>query len=302
MIDMFAHMPFGPRITFAPEDGTGNTPDTDTSSIADAANEAAREAAEAERTAAEEEAAIADLEKKAASENDASTARELLREVMKRKEKQRAAEEAATAANQRVAQLEAELAKFSGIDLDEVKQLLKEKADREKAEAEAKGEFERVKQMMISEHQKEVGELKAELEKRNELLAAREGQINDLLIGNAFATSPFILGELTLTPSKARQLYGSHFEIKDGVIVAYDKPAGKPDRTPLVDGAGKPLGFEAAMQRIIDADPEKATLLRAKLQPGASSKTQAVETPNTQQDNKLYGASRILAALQKEKR
>lgn len=265
---------------------------------AQAAADAAQAAADA--AAAEEAAAIAELEAKAAAEKDDAAAKALLREVMKRKEKQKLAEDDAAAAKQKVAELEAQLNKFAGINLDEVTQLLKDKADRERADAEAKGEWERVKQMMADDHKKEADALKAQIASFDTTLATKDSVINDLLIGNSFASSTYITGELTLTPNKARQLYGSHFEIKDGSVVAYDKPAGKADRTPLVDASGKNLNFEAAMEKIIDADPEKATLLRVKLAPGAASKTASVETPTD--NSKLYGASRILAAIAKEKK
>ena len=75
-----------------------------------------------------------------------------------------------------------------------------------------------------------------------------------------------------MTPAKARVIYGSHFEVgEDGNVVGYDKPAGQKERAVLVDGEGKPLPFEAAIERILRADPEADALLRSEAKQGAGS-------------------------------
>jgi len=224
---------------------------------------------------------------------------ELLKENMDKKRKLKEAQDALAAANER-------LKAFDGVDPNELRQLLaeREEARKEKEEAErkaleAKGDWERLKQMMAEEHEKVVGTLKGELDTTKNALSAAQAQIVDLTIGAQFSNSAFINDELVLTPSKARQIYGSHFELVDGRVVGYDKPAGAKDRTPLVDGAGNPLPFEAALKKLVDADPDRERLVRSKLKEGAGSKTTNDKVdPKTPE---VYGVHRIAAALSKTK-
>jgi hypothetical protein len=97
--------------------------------------------------------------------------------------------------------------------------------------------------------------------------------ITDLTIGRSFGDSPFVRDTLTLTPSKARVVYGSHFELKDGSIVAYDKPAGAAQRTVLVDSQGNNLPFDQAIEKIVKADPDHEHMVRSKVRTGSGSKS-----------------------------
>ena len=126
------------------------------------------------------------------------------------------------------------------------------------------------------------------------------GTVDELTVGQSFASSSFIKDNLVLTSAKTRALYGSHFEMKDGELVGYDKPAGSTDRTPLVDAGGDPLSFDEALKRLVESDPDKDTLLRAKGNPGAGSRTQQIQKPPKTDDN-LHGAARIAAALSARK-
>lgn len=215
--------------------------------------------------------------------------RDLLREVMEKKNRLRDAEA-------EKARLEAELKKFEGIDLDKVRQLLDAEKQREEEELERKGEWERLKERMSAERQAEKQALEEQLNVERQERERLAKVVDELTVGQQFANSSFIKEDLVLTPAKARVLFGSYFEMKDGRVVAYDKPAGAADRTPLVDAGGDPLSFDAALKKLVEADPEKDTLLRAKGAPGAGSRTQQVPTVQ-KPDPELKGAARIAAAL-----
>lgn len=285
--------PGAPRIMFAPENeggtGTGTEDEAAKLAAAKAAEEAAAKAAEEAARKAAEEAEKNKNDNKSDAEREKA---ELLREVMEKKNKLRE-EQAAKEA------LQAELAKFQGINLDEVRALLQEKADREKKDAEDRGEFERVKQMMVEEHKKQIEALQGEIQQLSTTTKSKDQVIDQLTIGNAFSGSQFITSELTLPPAKARQLYGSHFEIVDGKVIGYDKPAGAAERTPLVDANGNNLDFEAAFKRIVDADPDRETLYRAKIAPGAQSKTTGEPKDKKTEEKGLFGVKRIAATLGK---
>lgn len=194
---------------------------------------------------------------------------ELLKEVMKRKEKERKLQEELDTLRKQVGDL----------NLDEVRQLLEQKKQDELKKMEERGEFDRIKQQMVEEHNRQQDQLKQQIADLQKQLSERDDKVNELSIGNSFSQSNYIANELTLTPSKARALYGAHFELEDGQVVAYDKPRGAANRTVLVDGAGNPLSFDKAMQKIIEADPDRDSLIRSKFRQGSGSHSKQTSQP-----------------------
>lgn len=276
-------------------------PGGDTDAAAKAAEAAAAKAAE---DAVAKAQADADAAAKAAADNQgnpdlkklADEKAELLKEVMDKKSKLKDAQAEAAAAKKA---LEA----YEGIDPAKVKELIRKEVEAEKAAAEAKGDFDRVKQMMADEHAKEKKTLQEQIEALTKDLSTKASVIDELTIGNSFGNSNFIKESLVLSSEKTRQLYGSHFEMKDGKLVGYDKPASAANRTMLVNSAGDPLPFEEALERIVSNDPDKKSVMRSKAKPGGGSQTQN-NTP-AKDDNKggndtLYGRTRLANALKGE--
>ena len=193
----------------------------------------------------------------------------------RKKEKEladKAKDDALAKAQKELDELRKERDKFKGIDPEKARKLEADEKEREEKELEAKGEYDRLKQRMADQHANEVKAKDDVIKNLQEQLNIRDSQIDELTIGSNFNTSQYIKEELVLTPSKARALYGKNFERDEqGNLIAYDKPAGSKDRTPLVDASGKPLNFEGAIKTIIESDPEKDSLLRGKLKGGAGS-------------------------------
>lgn len=250
----------------------------------DGGDAAAAAAAEAERKAKEEA-------EKAKGPTDAEA--KLLKEVMEKKE-------ALKKVNAEKAELAEKLARFDGVDLEAVKQLLAEKQERENAELERKGEWDRLKAQMAEQHKKELerltGEATGKVSELSEKLSKREREIQELTIGRSFSESSFIRDSLTLTPSKARVVYGAHFDLVDGKIVGYDKPAGSAERTALVDGNGDPLTFEKAIEKLVELDPDRDQMLKSKIRAGAGSDNDS-DAKKREKDKHLTGRDRILAGL-----
>jgi hypothetical protein len=190
----------------------------------------------------------------------------LLKENMKRKEELRKAGE-------EKASLEAKLKQFEGIDPDAIRKLLEDQKSAESKALEAKGDWDRLKTRMSEEHTREMGSVKQQLEALQSTLGQANNTINELSIGSKFGQSQFISEELTLTPGKARVIYGDHFDLVDGEVVGYDKPRGAANRTAIVDQYGNSVAFEDAMRKIVEADPEKDHMLKSKIKPGAGSDT-----------------------------
>lgn len=241
---------------------------------------------------AEADAAAA---KKAADEAAAGTKKpsdeeaRLLKENMKKKE-------ALDRANSELKKAQDALKAFDGIDADAVRKLISEQKSAEDKALEAKGDWERLKGRMAEEHGKEVKTLQEQIEALTAKLNNTEGTIKDLSIGTQFSQSKFISEELTLTPAKTRVIYGDYFDVEDGKVVGYDKPRGSASRTAIVDQYGNNLGFEDALRKIIEADPEKDHLMKSKMKQGAGSdsrKPSGQSKPDAPQD----GISKIASGL-----
>lgn len=273
-------------------DGGGGSAADDAAKKA-AEEEAAKKAAEEEvaRKAAEEEVA----KKKQTDGNTGPSDAEakLLKEVMEKKTKLKEVEGQLSAASAIVKQLE----ELGG--LDAIKALVTEKKDAETKKLEDKGEWDRLKAQMNDEHGKTIKGVQDQLAASQAETESLRGVIAELTVGNAFATSGFIKEDLTMPVSKVRVLYGSHFEFKDGQVVAYDKPAGASERTMLVDGKGDPMNFEAALKKIVDTDPDRDQLLKSKMKPGAGSKTTGKGDAPASKLEQPSGLDKISGALAK---
>lgn len=211
----------------------------------------------------------------------------LLKENMKKKEELRKAQEELVGLRKQ----------FEGIDPEVVRQMIAQQKDAETKALEAKGDYERLKQRMAEEHSKEINALKLKTEEQQNEVKKLNAVINDLTVGTQFSQSQFIASELTLPPAKARVIYGDYFDVQDGKVVGYDKPRGAANRTALVDQYGSPIPFDAAMQKIIDADPEKDHLVKSKVRPGANSDSRRPSTSLPKGDENVTGVNKIAAGL-----
>lgn len=188
--------------------------------------------------------------------------------------------------------------------LDAVKALVQKQKDDETRALEAKGEWERLKERMAGEHKTAVKTLEDQIAALRGELDASKSQIVELSIGTQFSQSQFIAQELTLTPSKARVVYGDYFDVQDGKVIGYDKPRGAANRTAIVDASGEPVAFEAALKKIVESDPDRDHLIKAKVKPGAGSDNRAPASAARQavqarQEQNKTGVSRIAAGLGK---
>ncbi|EEM9676000.1 hypothetical protein MVS05_004573 [Salmonella enterica] len=199
---------------------------------------------------------------------------DLLKENMKRKEKERT--------------LSDQLAQYGDIDPARARQLLEAeqaaedaRREAEQAELERRGEFDAVKKQMIEAHQHELAQRDERFSALEGENAALKAQLVEMTVGASFSGSTFLREKVLMTPAKARVIYGSHFEVgEDGSVVGYDKPAGQKERAVLVDGEGKPLPFESAIERILRADPEADALMRSEAKQGAGSNSKPTHKVN----------------------
>jgi hypothetical protein len=256
---------------------------------------------DAAKAAAEAEAARVAAEKAAAEE---AAAKEKLSDEAK----------AALAAKEaELAELKAKLAGFDGIDPEVAKANAKKVEDAEKAAAEAKkaakdaekaraqaeNDVAKLREIQAEEHAAELARVKAEKEARDSEVTTLQAQLNNIRVENAFANSKFINDETILTGAKAQRLFGDYVEVVDGHVVVYDKPAGDAKRAKVQDSKGNALPFNEAIQKVINADPDKDSLLKSKTKPGAATKT-TDGTPQNPGQSRLERLSGAIGALRQK--
>ena len=197
------------------------------------------------------------------------------------------------------------LSDFDGVDPAKARKLLADEEEAARKAAEARGEYDRLLAQMGERHQAEQAALNGRLSEAQTTVSALQKEIAELTVGSAFSGSAFVNSDLTLTATKARVIYGSHFEYKDGKVVGYDKPAGASDRTMLVSSTGEALSFDEALRALVEKDPDRDRLLRGKAKAGAGSATvtkgakAAAELAEKSAESKLTGAAKIAAGLKK---
>lgn len=197
------------------------------------------------------------------------------------------------------------LSDFDGVDPAKARKLLADEEEAARKAAEARGEYDRLLAQMGERHQAEQAALNGRLSEAQSVVSTLQREIAELTVGSAFSGSAFVNSDLTLTATKARVIYGSHFEYKDGKVVGYDKPAGASDRTLLVSSTGDALSFDEALRVLVEKDPDRDRLLRGKAKAGAGSATvtkgakAATELAEKSAESKLTGAAKIAAGLKK---
>lgn len=215
-----------------------------------------------------------------------------------------AAQAEADAAKAEVARLQAIADQFAGIDPEKAKAdaaavaaAEAARVEAEKAAAKAEGNFEKLRELQAAETQAAIDAANAAKEAAIKEAAEARAELNRARIDTAFANSRFLQENTILSGPKAQRLFADHVEVENGKVVLYDKPAGEAKRAKVMDNKGNPLSFDAAIEKIINADADKDTLLKSKVVPGAGSTTTEGKPANqTSRHDKLAQGLRKLRA------
>lgn len=204
----------------------------------------------------------------------------LLKEVMAQKAKAK--------------ELQAKLDAVADIDPEAARAALKEaaelKAKREQDELKAleeKGEFSRIVEQINQKNEEKLSAVLQEVEALKQANAAKEQALIAKEKSIIFSSSNFIKENILISGTKVEVLLGDYFDYdaEQGSIIAYDKPKGAKDRTPIVNEKGSNVDFETALEKIITSDKDFASLVKSNVKPGAQSKTvnfgATVEEPKT---------------------
>lgn len=220
----------------------------------------------------------------------------LLKDVMKWKEKARTTESEKSKLASTVSRLQEVLGE--DYSLDDVQKIIEEKKDAERKDLEKKGEYDRILEQMKEENKKALDEALGKNAESADVIKSLQNQLEEMSVGRAFSDSNFIRENSVLPASIARKEFANYFDNVDGELVAYDKPRGAKDRTPLVDAQGNNKSFEAAIADLYAKHPDSKDLLKSKRKPGAASKTEssskgAKPAPKTSRDKIAAGLEKL---------
>lgn len=216
----------------------------------------------------------------------------LLKDVMKWKDRAKNTENANSELSKTLDKINSVLG--DEYSIEDIEKIISDKKASEVKELEKKGEYDRIVQTMKEENDKKISTIESKNSETQVKLDEALQQLDKLTVGRAFSDSKFIKENSVLPASIARNEFGDHFEHEDGKIVAYDKPKGAKERTPLVDSQGNNKSFEDAIAHLYNSHPEKDNLLRSKRKPGSSSKTREAGKPA---ERHLKGVDKISKGL-----
>lgn len=160
--------------------------------------------------------------------------------------------------------LAAKLKAYEGVDPDEYRTLKQQREDAEQDRAKKAGEFDKLKEQLVTKHQ-------TELTAAEKKAADLEQRWRQTVIGRAFADASDLFGPSGKTiylPADAERIFGDRVRLQDdGALVVLDGTG-----EVMLDGkTGKPLPFAAAMAEYIDSLPDKQYRLRGSGKTGSGS-------------------------------
>jgi hypothetical protein len=239
----------------------------------------------------------ADDEGKTPSDSDALKAdlAKVTKESMKRKQRLKELEQESVDAK---ASLEAIKASLGELTPEEIAEIVASKKEAETKDLEKKGEYDRILERMREENKTKVGEKDTEITSLRAQLQKATADIEELTVGRQFGESEFLQKKSAIPMSMARKEFGSHFEMVDGEMTAFDKPRGAENRTPLVDENGVAKPFNLAIKELFERHADAKSIIKVSMKPGTGTLPDTDKAgASTSGDEPLRGQSRILGAL-----
>lgn len=201
-------------------------------------------------------------------------------------------------------ELEKKLALYNGIDVEEAKKNAEIAKNYKEQESIKNGEIESLKASIsktAAENERKLKEsYEAQLNELSTKLVASETKFKNSQIDNAFFGSEFLKENTVIPAEMLKATYGKYFDFdENGCIYGKDSEGNKILSSKNVT---RVANFEEAIQKIIEADPNKDRILRSKtkfgggMQSGANGKVPASVWEQLSDSSKSLDARRALAA------
>lgn len=156
---------------------------------------------------------------------------------------------------------EAKLKVFDGLDADEAHEAIKKLQDVDFSKLVDAGKIDEVKAEITSQFQ-------GEMQTKDESIASLQQQLDQSKINDVFKGSKFVRDNIAVPQDMFEATFRGNFKVKDGKVEAYDSSG---NRLNSKENLGEFAGPEEALQLLVDAHPQKDTILKADTGNGTGS-------------------------------
>lgn len=160
---------------------------------------------------------------------------------------------------------EKKLKEYDGLDPAEARNALEQIKNIDRKKLVDAGEVEKVKSEIAKGYETKLAELENKFKEA-------ESQLYQEKIGGSFARSKFITDKMAIPADFVQARFGDQFKIEEGKIVAYDKSGSK------IYSRAKPgelADFDEALEILVDAYPQKDSILKGSGASGAGTSANA---------------------------
>lgn len=123
------------------------------------------------------------------------------------------------------------------------------------------GEVDKLKDQIKAEFTNQLGE-------KDKALGTLQTRIDGMLVDGVFANSQFVRDSIAVPPDMFQATFRDRFKIEDGKVTAYDKAGNRLMSKSRVGEYAEP---DEALQLLVDAHPQKETILKADLGSGSGN-------------------------------
>lgn len=123
------------------------------------------------------------------------------------------------------------------------------------------GKVDEVKEQIKSEYEKQ-------LQEKDGLTKQLQSRLDDMQINSLFSQSDFVRNNIAVPQDMFEATFRNNFKIEDGKIVAYDKSG---NRLMSKKNVGEFASGDEALQLLVEAHPQKDTILKADVGSGSGS-------------------------------
>jgi len=156
--------------------------------------------------------------------------------------------------------LEKKLKAYDGLDAEQARQAITKLADVDLSKMIDKGEIDKVKAQIQSEYN-------TLMEEKDGAIGKLQSEIDGMKIDSIF-NSKFVQESVAVPHDMFQASFRNNFKVEDGKINAYDKSG---NRLMSKEHIGEPASPEEALKLLVDAHPQKDTILKADIGNGSGS-------------------------------
>lgn len=158
-------------------------------------------------------------------------------------------------------ELEKKLKVYDGLDADKAREALNKIKDIDLSKMVDAGELDKVKHEIQKEYEVKLSEKETHAK-------TLQQRLDDMYVNSVFSSSEFVQNSLAVPRDMFEATFKSNFKVEEGKVVAYDKSG---NRLMSKENIGEYASPDEALRLLVDAHPQKETIIRADVGSGTGS-------------------------------